>query len=74
AFKSIIGVDTWKGVGYIMIILLAGLQSISRTYYEAAEIDGAGAWRAFRPPLGPTPLFIREPSSSARLFPPSPSG
>jgi len=48
AFKSIIGVDTWKGVGYIMIILLAGLQSISRTYYEAAEIDGAGAWHKLR--------------------------
>jgi len=48
AFKSIIGVDTWKGVGYIMIILLAGLQSISRSYYEAAEIDGANAWHKFR--------------------------
>ncbi len=48
AFKSIIGVDTWKGVGYIMIILLAGLQSISRTYYEAADIDGANAWMKLR--------------------------
>lgn len=48
AFKSIIGVDTWKGVGYIMIILLAGLQAISRSYYEAAEIDGANAWHKFR--------------------------
>ncbi|TLS53673.1 sugar ABC transporter permease [Paenibacillus antri] len=47
AFKSIIAVDTWKGVGYIMIILLAGLQSISKTYYEAAEIDGASAWGRF---------------------------
>jgi raffinose/stachyose/melibiose transport system permease protein len=48
AFKSIIAVDTWKGVGYIMIILLAGLQSISRTYYEAAEIDGANAWQKLK--------------------------
>lgn len=48
AFKSIIAVDTWKGVGYIMIILLAGLQSISSSYYEAAKIDGAGAWQQFR--------------------------
>ncbi|WP_080838981.1 carbohydrate ABC transporter permease [Cohnella massiliensis] len=47
AFKSIIGVDVWKGVGYIMIILLAGLQSISRTYYEAAAIDGANVWQKF---------------------------
>lgn len=48
AFKSIIAVDTWKGAGYIMIILLAGLQSISRSYYEAAEIDGANAWHKFK--------------------------
>ncbi|MBW7455957.1 sugar ABC transporter permease, partial [Paenibacillus sepulcri] len=48
AFKSIIGVDTWKGVGYIMIILLAGLQAISRSYYESAKIDGANAWHKFR--------------------------
>lgn len=41
AFKTIIAVDIWKGVGYIMIILLAGLQSIDKTYYEAASIDGA---------------------------------
>ncbi|QJD87363.1 carbohydrate ABC transporter permease [Cohnella herbarum] len=48
AFKSIIAVDTWKGVGYIMIILLAGLQSISKSYYEAASIDGANLWHKFR--------------------------
>ncbi|WP_419874545.1 carbohydrate ABC transporter permease [Candidatus Pristimantibacillus sp. PTI5] len=48
AFKSIIAVDTWKGAGYIMIILLAGLQSISRSYYEAAEIDGANAWHKLK--------------------------
>lgn len=48
AFKSIIAVDTWKGVGYIMIILLAGLQSISKTYYEAAQIDGANSWQKFK--------------------------
>ncbi|MDQ1913627.1 sugar ABC transporter permease [Paenibacillus sp. GD4] len=48
AFKSIIAVDTWKGVGYIMIILLAGIQSISRSYYEAAEIDGANAWQRLK--------------------------
>jgi len=45
AFKSIIAVDTWKGVGYIMVIILAGLQSIDRTYYEAASIDGANFWQ-----------------------------
>ena len=41
AFGSIIAVDTWKGLGYIMTVILAGLQSISPSYYEAADIDGA---------------------------------
>lgn len=44
AFKSIIGVDVWKGSGYIMVILLAGLQTIPNMYYEAASIDGASYW------------------------------
>ncbi|WP_238162579.1 carbohydrate ABC transporter permease [Cohnella sp. AR92] len=48
AFKSIIAVDVWKGAGYIMVILLAGLQAISHSYYEAADIDGAGAWMKFK--------------------------
>jgi raffinose/stachyose/melibiose transport system permease protein len=41
ALPSVIGVDTWRGVGYIMVILIAGLQAIPRDYYEAASIDGA---------------------------------
>ena len=44
AFGTIICVDVWKGVGYGMVIFIAGLQAISREYYEAAEIDGAGFW------------------------------
>jgi raffinose/stachyose/melibiose transport system permease protein len=48
ALVSVMGVDTWKGVGYIMVILLAGLQTIPREYYEAAEVDGANAWARFR--------------------------
>jgi len=48
AFKSIIGVDVWKGAGYIMVILLAGLQTIPKDYDEAAEIDGAGYWSRIR--------------------------
>ena len=44
ALYSVIGVDTWQGVGYIMVILIAGLTSIPREYYEAAEVDGAGLW------------------------------
>jgi raffinose/stachyose/melibiose transport system permease protein len=47
ALPSVIGVDTWRGVGYIMVILIAGLQAIPRDYYEAASIDGANAWQSF---------------------------
>lgn len=35
-------VDTWKGMGYIMVLFIAGLLSIPNMYYEAAEMDGAG--------------------------------
>lgn len=48
ALYSVVGVDTWKGVGYITVILLAGLQTIPKDYYEAAEIDGAGFWARLR--------------------------
>ena len=48
AIWSVIGVDTWRGVGYIMVILIAGLLAIPRDYYEAASIDGASAAQAFR--------------------------
>lgn len=47
AMPSIIGVDTWRGAGYIMVILIAGIQAIPKDYYEAAAIDGASGWRAF---------------------------
>ncbi len=48
ALPSVIGVDTWKGVGYIMVILIAGIQAIPRDYYEAAAIDGSSGWKSFR--------------------------
>jgi raffinose/stachyose/melibiose transport system permease protein len=48
ALASVIAVDTWRGVGYIMVILIAGLQAIPRDYYEAAAIDGAAGIQAFR--------------------------
>ena len=47
ALASVIGVDTWRGVGYIMVILIAGLQAIPKDYYEAAAIDGASRWSSF---------------------------
>ncbi len=45
---SIVVASVWHDLGYYMIILLAGLQSISPTYYEAAKIDGATSWNQFR--------------------------
>lgn len=61
ALYSIIIVAIWSSVGYNMIILLAGLQGISSSYYEAADIDGAGAFRKFFlitvPLLTPTIFF-----------------
>ncbi len=48
AMPSVIGVDTWKGVGYLMVILIAGIQAIPKEYYEVAAIDGANGWQSFR--------------------------
>jgi raffinose/stachyose/melibiose transport system permease protein len=45
---AVVGVDTWRGVGYIMVIMIAGLLAIPREYYEAAWIDGASGIQAFR--------------------------
>lgn len=45
---SIIGVDAWRGIGYVMTIYLAGLQAIPKSYYEAAQLDGAGFWQRVR--------------------------
>lgn len=46
-WKSIYGVDAWRGIGYIMTIFLAGLVSIPDMYYEAASIDGASFFQKF---------------------------
>lgn len=48
ATLSIILVAWWKYTGFHMIVLLAGLQAISDDYYQAAVIDGASGWLAFR--------------------------
>ncbi len=52
----------WKNTGYYMIIFLAGLQNIPKTFYEAAEIDGAGPFKKFfsitLPILSPTTYFV----------------
>jgi len=48
AFLAIIIMSIWQGVGFQMVILLAGLQDIPRDLYEAAIVDGASAWQQFR--------------------------
>jgi multiple sugar transport system permease protein len=62
AMPAIILLAVWKNFGYNMIIFIAGLQAIPDDLYEAARIDGAGAWQQFRhitlPMLGPTFLFV----------------
>ncbi len=47
-FVSMNIVNIWLGIPFMMVILLGGLQSISQTYYEAAEVDGATRWNKFR--------------------------
>ena len=62
AWITISIVAVWMNVGYEMIILLAGMQGISRTYYESASLDGAGRFQQFRkitlPLLTPTIFFV----------------
>ncbi|QDP96721.1 sugar ABC transporter permease [Microlunatus elymi] len=48
ALFSIIIVDIWKGLGIATLIYIAGIVSIPAEYYEAAKVDGAGAWSRFR--------------------------
>jgi multiple sugar transport system permease protein len=45
ALPAVIVESIWKGTPFVMIMLLAGLQTISPEYYEAGAIDGAGPWR-----------------------------
>jgi len=59
---AIMIMSIWAGVGYNMILFLAGLQTIPTTVYEAAEIDGANMWDKFwhitLPLLKPTMVFV----------------
>jgi multiple sugar transport system permease protein len=62
AMLSIIVMSVWKGLGYNVIIFLTGLKNIPTHLYEAATVDGAGAWHKFRhitwPLLSPVTFFI----------------
>jgi multiple sugar transport system permease protein len=62
AMPAIVVMTVWKNFGFNMVIFVAGLQSIPEGLYEAARIDGAGAWGRFRhvtvPMLTPTLVFV----------------
>lgn len=62
ALFSIILMTVWKGLGYNIVIFLAGLQNIPESYYEAAEIDGAGGFTIFKnvtwPLISPTTFYV----------------
>jgi len=61
ALWSIIAMAAWRNLGFLMVIFLAGLQTIPGDLYEAAEVDGANRWQRFKgitlPLLRPTLLF-----------------
>ena len=74
ALPSVIIMSVWKGLGYGMVIYLAGLQGIPQHLYDAAAVDGANGWQRFRyvtvPMLSTTTFFVMVTSviSSFQVF------
>ncbi|NUR73438.1 MAG: sugar ABC transporter permease [Hamadaea sp.] len=62
AMPSVVLASVWKDVGFVAVILLAGLQAIPKDLLEAADLDGASAWRRLRsitlPLLSPSLFFV----------------
>jgi multiple sugar transport system permease protein len=62
ALPSVLAPAIWAGLGFQVVIFLAGLRAIPESYYEAARIDGAGKWMILRritiPLLRPTVVFL----------------
>ena len=62
AMAAVIIMNVWRFVGYQSIILLAGMQGIDKSYYDAAKVDGASGWRVWRhvtlPLLTPQIFFL----------------
>jgi multiple sugar transport system permease protein len=62
AMPALIIMSAWQGIGYPMVLWLAGLQGIPQSYYDAAKVDGAGRLALFRhvtwPLLTPTTFFM----------------
>jgi putative chitobiose transport system permease protein len=71
ALAAVMVVTVWKGLGYYMVIYLAGLQTIPQDIYESAEMDGATRWQATIrltvPLLWPSIAFVAIVSSIAAL-------
>jgi multiple sugar transport system permease protein len=62
AMPSVILATAWKDLGFVMVILLAGLQAIPQEYVDATRVDGAGPWQRLRhltlPLLSPSTFFV----------------
>jgi multiple sugar transport system permease protein len=62
ALPAVLAPAIWAALGFQIVIFLAGLKAIPRSYYEAAEIDGAGSWQILReitlPLLRPSFVFL----------------
>jgi len=62
ALPAVLAVAIWAGLGFQVVIFLAGLRAIPESYYEAAKIDGASRWqtlwRITIPLLRPTTIFL----------------
>lgn len=62
AMAALLVLCCWRWTGVNMLYFLSGLKGIDKTYYESAEIDGAGAWKKFRyitlPLLKPTTIYV----------------
>jgi len=62
ARPAVVILTLWKNVGFTMVIYLAGLQAIPEELFDAAKVDGAGAWQRFRhitlPMVSPTTFFL----------------
>jgi multiple sugar transport system permease protein len=74
AWVALVGVTVWWTLGFNAVIYIAGLQDIPRELYEAARVDGAGAWSSFRhvtlPGLRPVTMFVTLTTiiASANMF------
>lgn len=62
ALPSVAAYAVWKNLGFNMVLFMAGLSSIPRIYYDAAQVDGANRWQCFvritLPLLRPTIVFV----------------